>query len=240
MRNMLLAFSGVALFCLCGSELLAQSESKDGEADNSQVSLFETRGDIQAFSKRMDRAVDRQDLTDAVIDLGSLYLRVIGDERFSRSRTLQANRGRIATKLREAGKKIQRLEERASRKAPSQYTNSVPRVSDDELYRAALIDQHFHLAARAIGGAGPAMYFASGMQGTSGHFYHGRAAGGAGDLGPELLNLIQTVIHPDFWNVNGGAGRAHYYRPMRVIVVTATMRVHEDMTSLLQRLRYAP
>ncbi|MDG1807237.1 MAG: hypothetical protein P8I27_04995 [Pirellulaceae bacterium] len=237
MQKILFAFIGVALCGLGGAELSAQPKSHAEEFKGSQATLFETRSDIQAFSKRMDRAVDRQDLTDAIVDLSLLYLRVLGDERFPRSPTLQANRGRIAAKLRAASKKFQRMEKQADRTTLAHNSKPATGAADEAAFRAAVMDQHFHLAARAIGGTGPTMYFASGMQGTSGHFYHGRAAAGVGDLGPELLNLIQTVIHPDFWNVNGGSGRAHYYQPMRVIVVTATMRVHEDMTSLLQRLR---
>ena len=178
MQKILFAFIGVALCGLGGTELFAQSKSYDQEFKGSQATLFETRSDIQAFSKRMDRAVDRQDLTDAIVDLSLLYLRVLGDERFPRSPTLQANRGRIAAKLRAASKKFQRMEKQADRKVLPHYSNPTTGVADDVAFRAAVMDQHFHLAARAIGGTGPTMYFASGMQGTSGYFNHGRAAGG--------------------------------------------------------------
>lgn len=214
-----------------------QGNGRNSPGDVETATLYETKKDIEAFSKRLDNALTHQEMLDATIDLSTLYLRVISDPRFQRSKVLQANRGRIATKLQQAAKKIRRGDSSTDRsRFADAATDARDTLNADDLV-AKVIDQHLCISAHAIGATGPAMYYASGMQGASGYFQEQRMAGNPVDHGPALLQLIQTVIHPDFWNVNGGSGRAHYYRAQRVLVVTATMRVHEDMTGLLNRLR---
>ena len=55
----------------------------------------------------------------------------------------------------------------------------------------------------------------------------GRGGAAVRDSGQELVDLIQTTIAPDSWDVNGGPGSIVYYQPLRVIVVRQTDRVHE-------------
>lgn len=214
-----------------------QPNSGRSTADDSAATLYVTKGDIQAFSRRLDDAATLQELLDATTDLTALYLRIVADPRFSRSKVLQANRGRIAAKLQQAVKRIKRSGAETDQVDPYDLAAEPVMQTSRDQWVARVVDQQLCLSAHAVGATGPAMYFASGMHGTSGYFNQHRRAGNPGDLGPALLQLIQSVIHPDFWNVNGGSGRAHYYRAQRVLVVTATMRVHEDMTSLLSRLR---
>lgn len=64
------------------------------------------------------------------------------------------------------------------------------------------------------------------------------AQGPAGlpENGWELVELIQRTIHPDFWEVRGGAGSVQYFAARRVLVVRATTQVHEDLVELLRQL----
>ena len=39
------------------------------------------------------------------------------------------------------------------------------------------------------------------------------------DYGPELVDIIQTVISPKTWDINGGPGAVVYYAPLRVLVI---------------------
>lgn len=240
MRLLIMTTLCVVLFAEWVGHVNGQTNPNGSSLDGSAATLYVTKGDIQAFSKRLDNAETTQELLDATTDLSALYLRVVGDPRFARSKVLQANRGRIAAKLQQAAKKIKRLDVDTNRESTRSTRNRQPESwvePNPEAFVTRVIDQQLCLSAHAMGATGPAMYFASGMHGTSGYVNQQRMAGNLGDLGPALLQLIQSVIHPDFWNVNGGSGRAHYYQAQRVLVVTATMRVHEDMTSLLNRLR---
>lgn len=219
---------------------LVAAQQKTGKRNAGQATLYETLGDIKAFSKRLDNAEDDVERIDAIVDLGALYLRVVGDPRFFRSEVLQGNRGRIAAKLQKARKLIEKAKRQAAKERGSSASRYVTEASGDVTLRgleSAVIDKQWLMITHAVGGASPSMYYSSGMHGTSGHFYRGRGGGLPDDNGDELLDLIRTIIHPDFWQINGGSGRAYYYQPLRILVVRATQRVHEDMQSLLERLR---
>ena len=59
------------------------------------------------------------------------------------------------------------------------------------------------------------------------------------DIGPELADLIQQVIDPTTWNVNGGPGSIIYFRPLRALIVTATTEVHHRLGDLAGQMRDA-
>ena len=66
----------------------------------------------------------------------------------------------------------------------------------------------------------------------------GAGAGGAiADSGWELVELIQRVVAPDFWDAQGGPGAIRYFAMRRVLVVRATTDVHEQIKDLLMALR---
>ena len=53
----------------------------------------------------------------------------------------------------------------------------------------------------------------------------------------DLINLIQTTIAPETWDVNGGNGSIMFYRPVFALVVRATSEVHDDFRTTLRALR---
>ena len=68
------------------------------------------------------------------------------------------------------------------------------------------------------------------------------AAGAAGgrafdDHGPELVELIQTVIAPASWRINGGPGTIYYYHPLRVLVIRQSSQVHHQVGAAVNQLR---
>ena len=65
----------------------------------------------------------------------------------------------------------------------------------------------------------------------------GRA--GTPDWGPDLVELIERTIVPDFWDTNGGPGSIRYYYPLHALVVRATSEVHYRVGGLLEDLRAA-
>jgi hypothetical protein len=79
-------------------------------------------------------------------------------------------------------------------------------------------------------------------QGQGGQPAGGGRPGGAQsfDYGPELVDIIQTVISPSTWDINGGPGAVVYYEPLRVIVVSAPDDVHPQIGNLLGQMRAAP
>jgi hypothetical protein len=67
----------------------------------------------------------------------------------------------------------------------------------------------------------------------------GAAGGGVGppDYGPDLVDLIQRTIQPEFWNVNGGPGSIAYYRPLHCLVIRATSEVHHQVGGVVGAVR---
>jgi hypothetical protein len=65
----------------------------------------------------------------------------------------------------------------------------------------------------------------------------GMAPGGLADDGWQLVELIQRIVSPDFWEPTGGPGAIRYFAMRRVLVVRATSDVHEQIKDLLTALR---
>ena len=56
------------------------------------------------------------------------------------------------------------------------------------------------------------------------------------DNGQQLVDLIQNVISPKCWDVNGGACSIYYWQPQHAIVVRATGDVHDEISDTLEQL----
>ena len=67
----------------------------------------------------------------------------------------------------------------------------------------------------------------------------GGGALGMPDYGQQLVELIQTVIRPETWDVNGGPGTIYYWRPGRALVVRQMAEVHGEVGGVLGQLRRA-
>jgi hypothetical protein len=59
------------------------------------------------------------------------------------------------------------------------------------------------------------------------------------DFGPELVELIEAVVSPATWKINGGNGAIVYYSPLHVLVVSAPGDVHAQVGGVLQQLNAA-
>jgi hypothetical protein len=59
------------------------------------------------------------------------------------------------------------------------------------------------------------------------------------DFGPELAELIEAVVSPATWRINGGNGAIVYYSPLHVLVVSAPDDVHGQVAGALQQLHGA-
>jgi len=88
------------------------------------------------------------------------------------------------------------------------------------------------MAGMPMGGMGAAG-IGMGMGGAGG-FGAGRA-----DLGEDLVDLIQTTIAPDSWEVNGGPGTIRYWRNGMSLIIRQTDEIHGDIDDLLRQLERA-
>ena len=99
-------------------------------------------------------------------------------------------------------------------------------TSLDEANTNAGIDQMSLVGASA---GGPSQLFAS--KGAFG------GAERAPDYGLALVELIQTTIEPDSWDVHGGPGTIVYYAPLHALVVRATSEVHHKIGGAVKVIR---
>jgi hypothetical protein len=65
----------------------------------------------------------------------------------------------------------------------------------------------------------------------------GQGGGALPDTGWQLVELLQRIVAPDFWDRQGGPGSIRYFAMRRVLVVRATTDVHEQIRDLLMALR---
>ncbi len=65
----------------------------------------------------------------------------------------------------------------------------------------------------------------------------GSGGGALLDEGWRLVELIERIVAPDFWESRGGPGSIRYFAIRRVLVVRATTDVHEQIKDLLTALR---
>jgi hypothetical protein len=90
-------------------------------------------------------------------------------------------------------------------------------------------------AAQGVGGIGDAHLFP--------HDAPLPARGGGAmripDHGEQLVELIQTVIRPETWDINGGTGTIYYWYPGRALVIRQMDEVHEEIADVLDQLRRA-
>ncbi len=63
------------------------------------------------------------------------------------------------------------------------------------------------------------------------------AGGGAFNTGDELIDLIQTTVAPDTWDINGGPGAIRYFRPLNALVIRAPGSTHHEVGEMLEQLR---
>jgi hypothetical protein len=117
-----------------------------------------------------------------------------------------------------------------------------PQVAHSEAAATLLAE---HAGRRAAESVAQIAQFVLAQQGVAGPA--GQAAAGAvaaappftGDYGPDLVDLIETVIAPSTWERNGGPGSIYYYRPLRVLVIRQTGEVHGKIGGTIGALRRA-
>lgn len=65
----------------------------------------------------------------------------------------------------------------------------------------------------------------------------GGAGGGVQSNGQDLVELIQTVVRPESWDVNGGEGSIFFYSPLKDLVIRQTGEVHGEISETVEALR---
>ncbi|MCS7469905.1 hypothetical protein NZK35_24905 [Stieleria sp. ICT_E10.1] len=153
---------------------------------------------------------------DAVAALCDLYVVLRSDARYATSEMLQGDAAKVRRRLLTIArrKEIQLGRKRIPR--PAGLSQQV-----DAAVNAALDDQDDSTSRE------PEMRSDNGAAG-------GGVVAGAGW---QLVELIERIVAPDFWESRGGVGSIHYFAIRKVLVVRATSDVHQQVKDLLTALR---
>lgn len=197
-------------------------------------SVTELREDSEALLKKSKTMAGTAIETAVIVDLCLLHREVVGHPKFGSNPQLDSVRARIAFRLkavaRDLEKQLERTQEQLASKAAPPSANESSRALTPASRRSS-----FEVNLQSLRQAycldvlvgGPSQYLG---------YLPGNFAP-PWDHGQELVNLIESTILPEFWQVNGGNGRIHYYQPLRILVVSGTSEMHDNLTDLLRRLR---
>ena len=224
------------------SHTLVTTDHSGLSVDESDLpKISDIRRSLKAFMKNSKRVDEPEIQRAAIFNLCQLHSQVVNDPRFVNSHQLQGMRVVAANRLKDYARQVRNQDLRSQREkeksnsSRSESQPASPTVStvDDEYdneYDAAAYDSAYEtMTASGTLTGGPQQLFG----------YLGGNFAPPWDHGEELVRLIENTINPDFWQRNGGEGRIHYFRPLRVLVVGASTQVQEETLDLLRKLRYA-
>ena len=176
----------------------------------------ELRGVARATLRRWAR-VDDKHARLAAREFLVLYRELQADDKLARTQRERLH-GKVRGRLMALGKQIAKriaIERRLAKQKRPESVDAAARGND------------------VLGQVGPFGGF--GGQGRFGGRMDGPAMAND-DNGQELVGLIQKTIAPSTWDINGGPGTIHYWRPGRAIVVRQMGDVHDQIGDLLEQM----
>jgi len=222
------------------------------EGNTDHRSIGEYRQDVKTFMKH-SKSDDAQLQRNAIFNLCELHWELVNDPRFGTNSQVQGFRVVVAKRLETFVKEVKKENLRAQRLAKKKLADpsSSKSTQDGKLDPNASADNNGLASSNATNSddaeemiyqsSADSFYSLGQLSGGPNQLF-GYAGGHLGppwDHGPELVDLIQNTINPDFWRANGGNGVIHYFRPLRVLVIGASTQIHEDTLDLLYKLRAA-
>lgn len=230
---------------LVNSLIVAAFVGEESKLDQKPIGDF--RKDLKSFMKRSKQKDDPIQRYGAIVDLCLLHDQIVNDSRFQANQQLKGFRAVAAERLKKCSREIEIDIKRAERELAKQAKRREADSSKDRSRKngdGELFDDQSdsEFSSEQISSLWQAEDMDSITRMTGGpiriwSYSGGNFAGPLCDHGPDLVRLIESTINPDFWRSNGGNGVIEYYQPLRVLVVSASSQVHDEMTTLLRTLR---
>jgi hypothetical protein len=188
-------------------------------------SLTEIRKDVSDALRAEATARKTKRNTSQVLRLVDLYLEMASHPNRDTSPLLTELGVQVRLRLLTVREQIkQRISEKAAQAKKNSKPATVAAKDDSQV-----LDQQAPAAGAQQGavGQGAAVATASSV------------AARPTDLGPDLVELIEAVVSPSTWRINGGNGAVVYYAPLHVLVVSAPDEVHAQVGNLVKQLHAA-
>lgn len=200
------------------------------------------RKDLKAFVSRTKIKTDATQRIGAIVDLCHLHHQLVSDPRFNANQQLKSFRAIAASRLIKCQREIevemkrhQRQLDRISKMETLKKRGERPHSSQVEFPDSTQLEQAFQ--EMAVEDMQLLTQLSGGPVRVWSHIGGNFGANGICDFGPDLVQLIENTINPDSWQSNGGSGVIHYYRPLRILVISASSQVHDNVTDLLNQIR---
>ncbi len=190
---------------------------KPCKADEPSLTSYAQRA-RQLLTEQANASSDL-DLAQSTTALCDLYVLMRHDSRYPESEMLQGDAAKVRRRLLTTSGRLQNKLKRAGILRPAELSPQIDKTLRDvsDQYTTGRIKSLSDLSDDDL------MLKASG-------------AGGAADNGWQLIEMIERVVTPDFWDKQGGVGTIQYFAMRRVLVVRATSDVHEQIQDLLMAL----
>jgi hypothetical protein len=213
---------------LCWLVVVLAAPVESGSAKAAPRPFHLINRQITELVRRDTFAKTEQERAAAAYEMTFVYREILADPRYVTSDTLKEYRGRLWSRLTRIKKDVQTKIRRDAKAQNKVDLSDESLLADVSSTSQSLTDQ-FALVSATLGG--PATVFSQA----------GVAGGGVGppDFGPDLVDLIQRTIQPEFWNVNGGPGSIVYFRPLHCLVIRATSDIHHQIGGTLGAVRAA-
>ncbi len=181
-------------------------------AASAETPLMTLRGQTGDLLREQATVADSAKQDAAIAALCDMYVILRNDPRYSTSEMLKADASKVRRRLLTIARRREGQLKRQGIARPATLSAEV-----DSVIRSALSDDAGKVGDLAIPSA--------------------PGGGAVADQGWQLVELIQRVVAPDFWENRGGPGVIRYFAMRRVLVVRATTDVHEQIRDLLMALR---
>ena len=225
-----LSFSLIGFFSLICCPILSADDGLGNEAiKGTQVaSLTELRNQTRELLRREAILKSGPAKDEAATALCDMYVILRQDDRYADSEMLQQDAGKIRRRLLTTAQKRKGRLRREKIDRPTNLSKQVDMALENARQR------YESESSRSSNSKKSEQRDSSGVE--SQNTPTGRAAGSAMDNGWQLVELIERIVEPDFWESTGGPGSIYYFAARRVLVVRATSDVHEQVRELLLKL----
>ncbi len=222
----------LSLFALClavcgaedaGKSIPKSSAKSAGAASDVRRPFHEIQHELSDLLKREALTKDAAERGELIRRMCVLHGELLRDPRHEYAEAMKGYRTQVWARL----KRIQ-----------TDLKNQLARAARERKVKEPQVGTDPELLAASDSLAASLNLLDSSLAGPSALLAYGGQAGPA-DYGPELVDLIERTINPDFWDTNGGPGTIVYFAPLRCLVITATGEMHQNVGGLVGGLRAA-
>ena len=206
----------LTVYCILFVGITAVSPASESDE---LASITALRNQVSEQLKLAATAEEGRKQDQAIAGLCDLYVVLRSDPRYETHERLKGTAMKIRRRLLTVSNRVANQLEREGVQRPKGLKEKV----DKAILRSTQQETETLLSSSAKGDVNDIVASGGAALGTNG--------------GWQLVELIERVVSPTFWESQGGPGTVRYFAMQRVLVVRATSDVHQQLKDLLTALR---